>query len=101
MLGVGDGLAMVLLEMRGFGEADFAALHPGGELGRRFLKGRDLMRTGDRVPRVGGDPPMAEAVHEMSRKMMGIPAGGDGKRWVLAWILGCLLRRVGATQPGA
>ncbi|HKD12431.1 MAG TPA: KpsF/GutQ family sugar-phosphate isomerase [Thermoanaerobaculia bacterium] len=74
MLAVGDALAMVLSEKRGFGEADFAALHPGGELGRRFLKVKDLMRTGARIPRVLRETPMPEAIHEMSRKMMGITA---------------------------
>ena len=94
MLAVGDALAMVLSEMRGFGEADFAALHPGGELGRRFLKVRDLMRTGDRIPRVERDTPMAEAVHEMSRKMMGITAVADAKGELLGVISDGDLRRL-------
>jgi arabinose-5-phosphate isomerase len=79
MLAVGDALAMALSESRGFKEADFVALHPGGELGRRFLKVRDLMRTGERVPKVDLATPMPEAVHEMSRKMMGITAVVDGR----------------------
>ena len=79
LLAMGDALAMTLSEKRGFKEEDFAALHPGGELGRRFLKVRDLMRTGERVPRVTRDTPMAEAIHEMSRKMMGITAVVNGK----------------------
>jgi arabinose-5-phosphate isomerase len=94
MLAVGDALAMVLSEKRGFGEADFAALHPGGELGRRFLKVRDLMRTGDRVPRVVRDTPMAETVHEMSRKMMGITAVADEKGELLGVISDGDLRRL-------
>lgn len=79
LLAVGDALAMTLSEKRGFKEEDFAALHPGGELGRRFLKVKDLMRTGERVPRVTRDTPMGEAIHEMSRKMMGITAVVNGK----------------------
>jgi arabinose-5-phosphate isomerase len=79
LLAMGDALAMTLSEKRGFKEEDFAALHPGGELGRRFLRVRDLMRTGERVPRVTRETPMAEAVHEMSRKMMGITAVVNGK----------------------
>jgi arabinose-5-phosphate isomerase len=100
MLAVGDALAMVLSEKRGFGEADFAALHPGGELGRRFLKVRDLMRTGDRVPRVARDTPMAEAVHEMSRKMMGITAVIDEKGELLGVISDGDLRRLIETDMG-
>jgi len=95
MLAVGDALAMVLSEKRGFQEADFAALHPGGELGRRFLKVRDLMRTGDRVPRVARETPMAEALHEMSRKMMGITAVVDGGGELLGVISDGDLRRQG------
>lgn len=78
MLALGDALAMTLSEMRGFKEEDFAALHPGGDLGRRFLKVKDLMRTGERVPCVETQTPMPEAIHEMSRKMMGITAVVDG-----------------------
>ncbi|MEO8347871.1 MAG: KpsF/GutQ family sugar-phosphate isomerase [Acidobacteriota bacterium] len=79
MLAMGDALAMAISERRGFREEDFAALHPGGRLGRRFLKVRDLMRTGDRVPVVTRDTPMTEAIHEMSRKMMGVTAVVNGR----------------------
>jgi arabinose-5-phosphate isomerase len=79
MLAMGDALAMAISERRGFREEDFAALHPGGRLGRRFLKVRDLMRTGDRLPAVTRDTPMTEAIHEMSRKMMGVTAVVNGK----------------------
>lgn len=81
MLAMGDALALSISERRGFREEDFAALHPGGSLGRRFLKVRDLMRNGGRVPSVPASSPMTEAIHEMSRKMMGITAvvNGDGR----------------------
>ena len=81
MLAMGDALAMAVSEKRGFREEDFAALHPGGRLGRQFLKVHDLMRTGERIPRVGRDTPMPEAIHEMSHKMMGVTAvvNGDGE----------------------
>src|SRR5262249_18358635 len=52
MLAMGDALAMSISSQRGFRPEDFARLHPSGSLGRRFLKVRDLMRTGDRIPRV-------------------------------------------------
>jgi arabinose-5-phosphate isomerase len=77
MLAMGDALAMALSEKRGFREEDFAALHPGGKLGKKFLKVRDLMRQGDRVPRVLPDTRMSEAIHEMSARMMGITAVVD------------------------
>ena len=81
MLAMGDALAMSLSTQRGFRPEDFALLHPAGSLGRRFLKVRDLMRTGDRIPRVATGAPMTEAIHEMSRKMMGVTAVvEDGER---------------------
>ena len=94
MLALGDALAMALSEHRGFGERDFAALHPGGDLGRRFLKVKDLMRTGERIPRVATDTPMADTIHEMSRKMMGITAVVDGGGRLLGVISDGDLRRL-------
>ena len=51
MLAMGDALAVVVAERRGFKERDFALLHPGGQIGRRLLlRVRDLMRTGTDNP---------------------------------------------------
>ncbi len=94
MLALGDALAMALSEKRGFKESDFAALHPGGKLGRRFLKVKDLMRVGDRIPSVGRETSMTETIHEMSRKMMGITAVVDGDRRLLGVISDGDLRRL-------
>jgi arabinose-5-phosphate isomerase len=98
MLAMGDALAMAVSESRGFREEDFAALHPGGRLGRRFLKVRDLMRTGDRVPRVTRDTSMPDAIHEMSRKMMGITAVVNGRGELLGVISDGDLRRLVETD---
>ena len=47
-LGIGDALAVALLERKGFRREDFAALHPGGSLGVKLtLRVRDVMLTGD------------------------------------------------------
>jgi arabinose-5-phosphate isomerase len=51
MLAMGDALAVVVAEKRGFRERDFALLHPGGQLGRKLLlRVRDLMRTREAHP---------------------------------------------------
>jgi arabinose-5-phosphate isomerase len=94
LLAMGDALAMTLSEKRGFKEEDFASLHPGGELGRRFLKVRDLMRTGERVPRVTRETPMGETIQEMSRKMMGITAVVNGEGGLAGVISDGDLRRL-------
>jgi arabinose-5-phosphate isomerase len=99
MLAMGDALAMAISEKRGFREEDFAALHPGGRLGRRFLKVRDLMRTGERIPLVKRETPMTEAIHEMSRKMMGITAIVNGRGELLGAISDGDLRRLLERDP--
>lgn len=73
-LALGDALAMAVLEARGFTPEDFARLHPGGNLGKRLLRVSELMHTDDEVPRVVRDAPMRDAIHEMSRKKLGVTA---------------------------
>jgi arabinose-5-phosphate isomerase len=99
MLAMGDALAMAVSEKRGFREEDFAALHPGGRLGRRFLKVRDLMRAGERVPLVKREAPMAEAIHEMSRKMMGVTGVVNGRGELSGVISDGDLRRLLEKDP--
>lgn len=79
---MGDALAVALLESRGFTAEDFARAHPGGSLGRRLLLLiDDIMHTGDTIPQVGVDAPLTEALHEMTRKGLGMTAvlDADGK----------------------
>lgn len=71
-LAMGDALAVVLQQRRGFQEDDFAELHPGGEMGRKLRRVEHLMHTGDRVPVVRSDTLMAKVVEEMSRKGFGM-----------------------------
>jgi len=80
-LALGDALAMALLLRKGFKEEDFAFLHPGGKLGKRFLRVRDLMHIGDDVPIVNESTEMHDVIYEMSKKGFGITAviDGDGK----------------------
>lgn len=70
-LAMGDALAMALLELRGVEPEDFAVVHPGGNLGRRFLKVEDLMHVGEAVPIVSEETPMADAILEMTGKRLG------------------------------
>jgi arabinose-5-phosphate isomerase len=74
---LGDALAMALLVRKGFKEEDFAFLHPGGKLGKRFLRVRDLMHAGDKSPMVRLDAPMRDVIYEMSKKGFGITAVTD------------------------
>jgi arabinose-5-phosphate isomerase len=77
-LALGDALAVALLELRGFEPDDFARSHPGGALGRRLLTHvRDVMRSGDAVPKVGPDALLTDALLEISHKGMGMTAVVD------------------------
>jgi len=72
-LAMGDALAVVLLEKRGFKKEDFAILHPGGKLGKRLLlKVRDLMHVGEELPMVYENALMKEALVEITSKRMGV-----------------------------
>ena len=74
-LALGDALAVALLDARGFKEEDFARSHPGGALGRRLLTHvRDVMRSGEAVPRVTADVSLAAALLEITQKGMGMTA---------------------------
>ncbi|MGD0894157.1 MAG: KpsF/GutQ family sugar-phosphate isomerase [Terracidiphilus sp.] len=72
MLALGDALAIAVSQRKGFRAEDFADLHPGGKLGKRLAKVRDLMHSGDAVPTVAPATPMTDVIYEMSSKQLGI-----------------------------
>jgi arabinose-5-phosphate isomerase len=72
MLALGDAIALELSHRSGFQPNDFADLHPGGLLGRRLARVRDLMHSGDALPRVTPATPMPQVIHEMSSKRLGM-----------------------------
>ena len=77
-LAVGDALAVALLDARGFKAEDFARSHPGGSLGRKLLTHvRDVMRSGDAVPRVPAQATVMALMQEMSAKGLGASAVMD------------------------
>jgi arabinose-5-phosphate isomerase len=72
-LAMGDALAVVVLERKGFKEEDFALRHPGGILGRRLLlRVEELMHRGEELPLVGRETPMKEALFEITSKRLGV-----------------------------
>jgi len=78
-LALGDALAVVVMQERGFTRDEFAASHPGGTLGRRLLTHvRDVMRAGADAPRVAHDSTALQGLLEMSRGKMGMTAVLDG-----------------------
>jgi len=77
-LALGDALAVALLDARGFSADDFARTHPGGSLGRRLLiHVRDVMHTGDELPKIDHDASLKVALLEMTKKGLGMTAVVD------------------------
>ncbi len=77
-LALGDALAIALMEHRRFTPEDFREFHPGGKLGARLSRVRDLMH-GD-MPLVTRDTAMSEALLSISQKGFGVVGvtGPDG-----------------------
>jgi arabinose-5-phosphate isomerase len=72
MLALGDALALEVSRRRGWKAEDFAELHPGGRLGKRLARVRDLMHSGVALPQVSPATPMPQVIYEMSRKKLGM-----------------------------
>ncbi|MDR1529614.1 MAG: KpsF/GutQ family sugar-phosphate isomerase [Burkholderiales bacterium] len=93
-LALGDALAVVLLDARGFSAEDFARSHPGGSLGRRLLtRVSDIMRTGDALPTIDQEATLQQALVEISGKGMGMTAILDERRKVIGIFTDGDLRR--------
>ncbi len=81
MLVLGDALAMVLLEARGFDKEDFARYHPGGSLGRALLlRVHQIMRGEDQLAKVDSKMPILEVIKIMTARRAGaaVITNGDG-----------------------
>jgi arabinose-5-phosphate isomerase len=93
-LAMGDALAMALLDLRGLGPEDYAALHPRGSLGWQSLfRVRDLMHTGEALPVVSETATMKEAIQEMGAKRLGMTTVVDGSGRLVGVITDGDLRR--------
>ncbi|MBN1594811.1 KpsF/GutQ family sugar-phosphate isomerase [candidate division FCPU426 bacterium] len=79
VLAMGDALAVSLMNRRGFKPEDFSKLHPGGELGKSLIKIRDIMHTGEAIPKVARQASLESAVYEMTRKRFGCVGVVDTK----------------------
>jgi len=79
---MGDALAIVLLEIKGFSSSDFAKYHPGGSLGKRlYLRVSDLVSK-NQVPKVQKKESVKKVIVEISKKMLGVTAVLDGEKVV-------------------
>jgi arabinose-5-phosphate isomerase len=77
-LAMGDAIAVVLFEEKGFSAQDFAMLHPGGVLGLKLLTVEELMHKGDDIPLVSCETPLKDALFVISAKRMGVTGVVNG-----------------------
>jgi len=82
MLALGDALAMVLLEARGFNKEDFAKFHPAGMIGRSLLlRVHQIMRPRSALALVAADTPISSVLKTMTGVRAGaaVVAGANGE----------------------
>jgi arabinose-5-phosphate isomerase len=99
-MAMGDALAVSLLDRRGFGPGDFAALHPGGRLGKRLLRVENLMHSAEAMPRVPVTAKMPDVIYEISKKGLGMTTVVDGEGHLAGILTDGDLRRL-MQQRGA
>ena len=91
---MGDALAVVLMEMKGFGKDDFAKFHPGGALGKKlYLRVSDLYTQNER-PFVTAGSTLKDVIVEISKKRLGVTAVIDADDNLLGVITDGDLRRM-------
>ncbi len=78
MLAMGDALALTTLKARGFTREEYALYHPAGDLGRKLLTVRELMRTGEKCPAVAPETPVLEVLTAMTKPRAGAACVVDG-----------------------
>ena len=93
-IALGDAIAAELMERRGFKREDFAKYHPGGKLGKRFLRLKDLMHTGDELPVVSPGTPMKDVIYVISSKKLGVAMITDRANFLKGIITDGDLRRM-------
>jgi len=84
-LAMGDALAMVLLARRDFKPEDYAQLHPGGSLGRKLLKVKDVMRAGDRLVKVSPETIVRDVIVAMTETKNGAACIVDENDYVIGF----------------
>jgi arabinose-5-phosphate isomerase len=92
-MALGDALAVALLTKRGFTAADYRRFHPGGRLGARLRRVRELMHAGEAVPLAGPELPMDAALLRITEKRFGCLGVTDDRGRLIGIITDGDLRR--------
>lgn len=92
-LALGDAMAIVLMEHRQFTPENFRDFHPGGKLGAKLARVRDLMHGGDAIPLVQTQTPMSDTLLIISQKGFGVVGVTDTDGYLQGIITDGDLRR--------
>jgi arabinose-5-phosphate isomerase len=98
-LAMGDALAVVLLQRKGFKAEDFAVLHPGGSLGRKLTLKVDDVMVVDEYPWLGEDALMRDCIVPLAEMRGTVPIVGDGRE-VVGVVTSGDLTRLMERDPG-
>ena len=98
-LAIGDALAVAVLEKRGFSSEDFALLHPGGALGKKLQRVRDVMHAAAEVPVTRADETMPKVIEAITAGGFGVVAVVDDDQRLLGVITDGDLRRALRKSP--
>jgi len=82
MMALGDAIAVALMHRRSFTSDDFSIYHPGGKIGKGFIRVADLMHTGEEVPVVASNMQMSEALLAVTGKRFGCAGVMEGGKLV-------------------
>lgn len=112
MMALGDALAVALMQRRGFTKDDFSVFHPGGKLGKAFIRVSDLMHKADQLPLVKTTTPMRDVLLVMTAKtfgtagvvddaghLQGVITDGDLRRHMSPNLLGMSAQAVMTPNP--
>lgn len=112
MLAFGDALAIALVEYKGFTAEDFGTYHPGGKLGKAFVKIKDLMHGENELPLIAHGTSMRDALLVMTQKhfgcvgviddagaLIGIVTDGDLRRHMSGNLLEQRVNDIMGTSP--
>ena len=92
-LALGDALSISVMERKGFSEEDFHGFHPAGSIGKKLLKVKHLMHTGEKLPLVKPDQLLNDVIKIIDEKRFGVGIVVDGEQKVLGIITDGDLRR--------
>ncbi len=99
LLAMGDALALTVLQLRGFTKEQFAFFHPAGELGRKLLSVRDVMRTGEKHPIVEESTSVSDALVKITQARAGAVSVVDGRGRLSGIFTDGDLRRLMSRSP--